>query len=81
MLEAEDLVTRKIELDVDEPITLSIGQSCFGTVGALVWDGSLVVIRYFEKRYKRDRNVFRNKKVLELGAATGICSVALAAMG
>lgn len=81
MLQAEDLVTRKVELDLDELITLSIGQSCFGGVGSVVWDGALVATKYFEKRYMQDRNAFRDKNILELGAGTGICSLALAVMG
>ncbi|PIO59599.1 hypothetical protein TELCIR_18937, partial [Teladorsagia circumcincta] len=46
-------------------------------VGGVVWDSALVAAHYFIKNPKK----YRDKKVLELGAGTGICGLVLAAIG
>ena len=57
--------------------TLSINQAYIGDVGCVVWDAALVLAKYLEKARGNDLN---GRKVLELGAGTGIvglcCSVA-----
>ncbi len=57
--------------------SLNIYQAYIGDVGCVVWDAALVLAKYLEQTRKEDLN---NKKVLELGAGTGIvglcCSLA-----
>ena len=61
--------------------SLNIHQAYIGDVGCVVWDAALVLVKYLEKSRNKDIN---NKKVLELGAGTGIvglcCSLAGYAM-
>ncbi|KAK0403953.1 hypothetical protein QR680_017212 [Steinernema hermaphroditum] len=59
-------------------IEVRIHQEGVGDVNCVVWDSSLVCCYYFAKW----RHSFKKPcKVLELGAGTAVCSVALAAMG
>lgn len=57
--------------------SLNVHQAYIGDVGCVVWDAALVLVKYLEKSRNKDLN---NKKVLELGAGTGIvglcCSLA-----
>jgi predicted nicotinamide N-methyase len=52
------------------------GQAHLGT-GLNTWDGSLVLAKYLEKH----ESIIMNKKVLELGAGTGIAGMAAALLG
>lgn len=45
--------------------------------GGCIWDGALVLIKYFEKNLQnlKDKYDFSNKIILELGSGTGICGI------
>lgn len=50
--------------------------SSFGHGGS-IWDGALVLVKYFEKNYEKLRSKFdfSNKTIVELGSGTGICGI------
>uniref|UniRef100_A0A915PXM7 Peptidase M1 leukotriene A4 hydrolase/aminopeptidase C-terminal domain-containing protein n=1 Tax=Setaria digitata TaxID=48799 RepID=A0A915PXM7_9BILA len=56
---------------------LKINQGYIGDVGCVVWDSAIVACHYFA----RLQSFWKKKKVLELGAGTGLCSILLAALG
>ncbi|VDK22552.1 unnamed protein product [Anisakis simplex] len=72
--EDEQYFVREVELDDKE---LRIYQEVNSDVGGVVWDSSIVACYYFLK----NRHYWKNKKVLELGSGTGICSIVLAMFG
>lgn len=45
--------------------------------GGCIWDGALVLIKYFEKNLQnlKDKYDFSNKIIVELGSGTGICGI------
>ena len=49
--------------------TLNIHQAFVGDVGCVVWDAAIVLAKYLEKTRHDD---LKSKKILELGAGTGI---------
>uniref|UniRef100_A0A0R3RG02 Methyltransferase like 21D n=1 Tax=Elaeophora elaphi TaxID=1147741 RepID=A0A0R3RG02_9BILA len=56
---------------------LKIIQRCIGDVSCVVWDSAIVACHYFV----RYQSFWKRKKILELGAGTGVCSILLAALG
>jgi len=60
---------------------ISIKQEFSGELGATVWDAALVLIKYFENLEEFPMTFWQGKQVLELGAGTGIISIALALLG
>lgn len=58
-------------------IEFSILQDLSGELGGSVWDSSLILIHYFENTDDFPLNFFRGKRILELGAGTGIISIVL----
>lgn len=53
--------------------------SKYGYAGE-VWDGSLVFIYYLIKNKNKYKDIFKGKKIIELGAGTGVCSLLIAAL-
>ncbi len=51
------------------------------TLGLTVWDGALVLSKYFEHRVASGDLVVANKSCLELGAGTGLVGIALGILG
>ena len=47
--------------------------------GAVVWEAAEATVRYLDASFAPDR--LRGQRVLELGAGTGVCGLACAAMG
>ena len=45
--------------------------------GGCIWDGALVLIKYFEKNFSslQKQYLFKDKNILELGSGTGICGI------
>lgn len=59
-----------------------VEQDFSGELGGTVWDASLVLVKHFEHDVENYAlHHFKNKSVLELGAGTGLVSIALALMG
>ncbi|CAI2350743.1 unnamed protein product [Caenorhabditis sp. 36 PRJEB53466] len=75
MTECDDYA-RIISFNNDES-ELKIYQEILTDVGGVIWDSALMTIHYFFKNPK----LFEGKKVLELGSGTGVCGIALAALG
>ncbi|WKY04323.1 hypothetical protein Q1695_005377 [Nippostrongylus brasiliensis] len=64
-------------VDLDDERTLTIEQEYESDVGGVVWDSALLACDYFV----RNKDHYKGKKVLELGAGTGVCGLVLAALG
>ncbi|KAF1757819.1 hypothetical protein GCK72_014276 [Caenorhabditis remanei] len=60
-----------------EKTELTIYQETITDVGGVIWDSALMTIHYFFKNPEQ----FHGKKILELGSGTGVCGIALAALG
>ncbi|VDN04016.1 unnamed protein product [Thelazia callipaeda] len=65
---------RKFNLSSNEVI---INQECIGDVGCIVWDSAIVACYYFARK----QSFWRGKKILEIGAGTGVCSIVLGVLG
>ncbi|CAJ0569791.1 unnamed protein product, partial [Mesorhabditis spiculigera] len=65
------------EIDVAGDAPLKIAQELDTDVGGVIWDSALVAIAYIDK----NRSRFAGKRVLELGAGTGACGLALSSIG
>jgi len=62
--------------------TISVKQSPKGSrVGCTVWDAAIVVCKYFELMERKSRGFLAGKRVIELGAGTGILGLAAALLG
>ncbi|MCP9260566.1 hypothetical protein DINM_003556 [Dirofilaria immitis] len=72
----EDILYFMRELTFGEN-KFKISQKYIGEVSCVVWDSAIVACHYFA----RHQPFWRGKKVLELGAGTGVCSIVLAALG
>ncbi|CAI5446973.1 unnamed protein product [Caenorhabditis angaria] len=69
---------RILEYEIDgEEKELIIYQEVISDVGGVVWDSALMATYYFIKNHRK----WQEKTVLELGSGTGICGIALAALG
>lgn len=44
-------------------------------LGGCIWDGALVLSKYFAKNFELFLPVFRDKTIMELGSGTGICGI------
>jgi len=78
MTDEERYFTREIE-SFDR--TIVIKQDLSGELGATVWDAGLVLAKYFENTTTFPVGHFKGKRVLELGAGTGVVGIILAALG
>ena len=60
---------------LSSPFTF-LQQSTLGH-GGCIWDGALVLIKYFEKNFSslQKKYFFEGKAILELGSGTGICGI------
>jgi predicted nicotinamide N-methyase len=65
------------EIEVSEGRVIRIWQSTCCVEGGVVWDSSLVACGLFRRR----ASSWHGRRVLELGAGTGVCSLALAVLG
>lgn len=74
--------TREFEVDGDK--CLVIHQSEIGDVGCVVWDAAIVLSSYMRTNdfiLHDRRNVLEGKRVIELGAGTGVVGIHAAALG
>eukprot|EP01105_Mastigella_eilhardi_P028931 TRINITY_DN98_c1_g2_i2.p1 TRINITY_DN98_c1_g2~~TRINITY_DN98_c1_g2_i2.p1 ORF type:complete len:231 (-),score=75.40 TRINITY_DN98_c1_g2_i2:47-739(-) len=61
--------------------TLCVRQDFSGELGATVWDAALVLCKYFENVREFPVGYFRGKRVLELGAGTGLVGLVVSLLG
>jgi len=76
--ESDDSLDREVE---SFGRTLSIRQDFNGELGGTVWDAALVFIKYFENTTEFPPGFWKGKRVLELGAGTGLVSIVLGLLG
>ena len=71
------------DFDTKNGTTLKFTQSEVGDVGCVVWDAALVLSSYLETEHctRLLSNDFKCRKVVELGAGTGICGIQSAFLG
>uniref|UniRef100_A0A914WFC6 Uncharacterized protein n=1 Tax=Plectus sambesii TaxID=2011161 RepID=A0A914WFC6_9BILA len=69
------------EMELNSGVCLTVHQQCVGDVGGVVWDSALATCKLLELREEREPHCFVGKRVLELGAGTGVCSLLLASLG
>jgi len=72
--------TREIQCCKDK-ISLRIKQMCVGDVGCVVWDAALVLSAFLEQETYFPPSFWIGKRVIELGAGTGVVGLAAAAHG
>ena len=60
---------------------LEIQQCYIGDVGCVVWDAALVLTKFLEHNSYFPDGFWKGKRVLELGAGTGIVGLGAAALG
>ena len=62
-------------------ICLCIKQMCVGDVGCVVWDAALVLSAFLEQEIYFPPSFWIGKRVVELGAGTGVVGLVAAAHG
>ena len=60
---------------------IRIKQLYVGDVGCVVWDAALVLARFLENSHHFQREYWTGRRVLELGAGTGVVGLAACALG
>ncbi|KAJ3161821.1 hypothetical protein HDU86_006592 [Geranomyces michiganensis] len=83
-----DMPTVAYEYEVESspiPTTVVLQQDPSGKLrggqGATVWDSALSLAKYVEKRTKKEPNLLRDARILELGSGTGLVGLACAVLG
>lgn len=71
--------TREIQCCGDK--CLCIKQMCVGDVGCVVWDAALVLSAFLEQETYFPPSYWTGKRVIELGAGTGVVGLVAAARG
>lgn len=73
------------EIQKNDGSVLKLKQCYLGDVGCVVWDAAIVLSKYLETKQFYDPssgiNVWAGKRVLELGAGTGVVGLMAATMG
>ncbi|XP_041361341.1 protein-lysine methyltransferase METTL21D-like [Gigantopelta aegis] len=75
----DNLFVREIERNDGK--TLKINQSEIGDVGCVVWDAALVLTKYLETNDFQRGTAWKGKRVVELGAGTGVVGLYAASLG
>lgn len=60
---------------------LHLHQYIEGNVNCVVWDAAIVLSKYLEELYKKDKTAFREKNFLELGSGLGCVGLTAACLG
>lgn len=60
---------------------LNFFQRIEGDVSCVVWDASIVLAKYLERKFLDNPGHFNNKNVLELGAGVGCVGITAACLG
>lgn len=71
---------RKLHIDAADKV-LHLHQYIEGNVNCVVWDAAIVLAKYLEELYKKDKSTFREKNILELGAGLGCVGLTAACFG
>lgn len=61
--------------------TLEIQQQSVGDVNCVIWDASIVLSKYIEILCKVNKDYFKNKVVIELGAGLGCAGIVASCFG
>ncbi|XP_045483008.1 protein N-lysine methyltransferase METTL21D-like isoform X2 [Harmonia axyridis] len=61
--------------------TLNLYQKIEGDVSCVVWDASIVLAKYLEKRNSEKKDFLNGNKVVELGAGLGCVGLTAACLG
>ncbi|XP_041668099.1 protein-lysine methyltransferase METTL21D isoform X2 [Cheilinus undulatus] len=73
------------EIEKNDGCTLKVKQCYLGDVGCVVWDAAIVLSKYLETKqfYEPSSgvNAWADRKVLELGAGTGVVGLMAATLG
>nr|XP_020446511.1 protein-lysine methyltransferase METTL21D [Monopterus albus] len=73
------------EIKKNEGCVLKVKQCYLGDVGCVVWDAAIVLARYLETKQFYDPssgvNVWAGRRVVELGAGTGVVGLMAATLG
>lgn len=77
-MEGQRTFVRNLELPCG---VLRIHQLFVGDVGCVVWDAALVLAGYLEKLENQSPGYWKDKRVVELGAGTGIVGLVAACHG
>lgn len=78
-MERQNMFVREIERNDEK--TLRINQYEIGDVGCVVWDAAIVLSKYFETKDFQDGKFWREKRLVELGAGTGVVGLMAASYG
>lgn len=73
------------EIEKNDGSVLKLKQCYMGDVGCVVWDAAIVLAKYLETKQFYDPstgvNHWAGKRVLELGAGTGVVGLMAATLG
>nr|XP_022904217.1 protein-lysine methyltransferase METTL21D-like isoform X1 [Onthophagus taurus] len=70
------------EYDIESiNVTLTFHQKLEGEVSCVVWDAAIVLAKYLEVMYQRNKEFLKEKFVLELGSGLGCAGLVAACLG
>ncbi|XP_062252450.1 protein-lysine methyltransferase METTL21D [Platichthys flesus] len=73
------------EIEKNDGCALKVKQCYLGDVGCVVWDAAIVLAKYLETKQFHDPsagvNVWAGRRLLELGAGTGVVGLMAATLG
>uniref|UniRef100_A0A1B6L7E1 Uncharacterized protein n=1 Tax=Graphocephala atropunctata TaxID=36148 RepID=A0A1B6L7E1_9HEMI len=61
--------------------TLKMQQKSVGDVSCVIWDAAIVLSKYLEILYSKNKEYFMNKQVIELGAGLGCAGLVASCLG
>lgn len=74
------IFTREVEIE-SLKTSLKFYQKEIGDVSCVIWDASLVLAHYIERRAVQNQWPLEGKKVIELGAGVGCVGILTACFG
>ncbi|XP_054653656.1 protein-lysine methyltransferase METTL21D isoform X1 [Dunckerocampus dactyliophorus] len=73
------------EIEIHDGSVLKVNQCFMGDVGCVVWDAAIVLAKYLETKVFHDPssgvNLWAGRRVVELGAGTGLVGLMAATLG
>lgn len=69
------------EIEKNDGTMLSVNQFAVGDVGCVVWDAALVLLKYMETADFDCGRGWQGKRILELGAGTGVVGIQASILG